>query len=110
MNAARLQRTLNPLLLVLWLGALWVCMSPPGHKVSHGDAGCAAVHSTVAQKTFTKIADVVHAVRAAMVTALLSIATLLTSFDLLIFVSAPRRERHRYRLAQPNAPPTLAFV
>lgn len=110
MNRTRLQRVLNPLLLVLWLGALWACMSPLEHKVSHEGASCAAVHSTVAQKTLTKIADVVHVIRVIVVTAFLSIVILVTSFDRSFFVSAPRRERHKRRPAQPNAPPALTFA
>lgn len=108
-NAAPLKNALSPLILVFWLGALWVCMAPQVHPSSHDSEACASIHNAVGPQTASKIASMVT-VLPVIIAVFLAIDRILTDISVAAVISVPLLERRRYTPTQPNAPPSHAFV
>lgn len=109
MRGCSLRIFVSPLILVLWLGTLWACMAPPGHHASHDGKACASVHNAIGPQTASKIVGTA-AVVPIVVAVFLAMDMVLVGFSRPATDAVPLLQRRRHRPAQPNAPPTLAFV
>ncbi|MHB1751417.1 MAG: hypothetical protein ACYCTF_01710 [Acidiferrobacter sp.] len=104
-----LKNVITPLILVFWLVALWACMAPQGHHRSHDGKACAVVHNAIGPQTVSKIVGT-PAPLPMVLAVFLAIDMILVSFSRTVTTTVPLLQRRRHRPAQPNAPPSLAFI
>ncbi|MHB1565743.1 MAG: hypothetical protein ACYCXG_03340 [Acidiferrobacter sp.] len=110
MSRAVAPHFLGPLLLMLWLAALWTCMSqPPVPGAHHADVGCATIHHVVGLRAIknigTTLVRLAHtAVPAAVI---LIVVTWIATIIIPSALTPVMRTRRLYRRAQQNAPPAF---